>query len=111
MGHERHVGGESGTGSTDRENDGGCVSTYFSCHFSLIFLVPFLQNLNPNIEAPVTLILSHLSTLLQAPFTTYTKATPTVGSEGKTLVVNGTLSGLPFTWQFQCQPSASHMVS
>ena len=59
-------------------------------------------------EAPVSLILAQLSSLLHTPLTQYTEATPTVRettptAEGeKTLAVNGTMSGLPFTWQFKC---------
>ena len=62
---------------------------------------PPFQTLNPNLEAPSTLILSHLSSLLQSPITAFSEATSATG-RSRTLVISGTMSGLPFTWQFQC---------
>ena len=56
-------------------------------------------------EAPVALVLSRLSSLLQSDLASYSKA-----GEGKTLLVSGNLSGLQFTWQFHFSPAPRSAV-
>jgi non-homologous end-joining factor 1 len=64
--------------------------------------------LNCNLEAPSSLVLSHLSSILTSPPTTFSEATPTVG--GRTLLVSGSMSGLPFEWQFQFTRAPESLV-
>lgn len=110
MGHVCHVDREGRKGQTDGEDEGGYCSLIENKMLVYSSFTLIVQTLNPSIEAPVARILSNLSTLFQAPLTTFSLTTPTERGEGKTLIINGTMSGLPFTWHFQCQPAETNAV-
>ena len=60
----------------------------------------------------MSLVVGQLSTLLKTPHTQYSEeTTPTrVGGARKTLLIDGTLSGLPFVWQLQFTAATEGMV-
>ena len=68
----------------------------------------FFQTLNPNVEAPSSLLLSHLSSLLYSSLPAFAE---TEAGNGKTLSISGSMSGgLPFSWQFHCTPAPHDVV-
>lgn len=65
--------------------------------------------LNPNVEAPKSLVLSHLSSLFLSSLTSLDQ-TDVETREGITLVINGSISCLPFTWNFHCSQAPEYEI-
>ena len=72
---------------------------------------PIPQSLNPNVEAPLPVLLANLSSHLDSPPPSSSLSSSPIPGGGMTLTLNGTLSGLPFLWKFKCRPTEAHIVS
>jgi non-homologous end-joining factor 1 len=98
-------GGEEGAGYEVLLWDGGVMWTE---KLEEEGMVERMATLNPNVEAPSSLVISHLSSLL---YTSLPAFAETEAGNGKTLSISGSMSGgLPFSWQFHCTPAPHDVV-
>ena len=80
-------------------------------HITHTHTFPHPQSLNPNVEAPLPVLLANLSSHLDSPPPSSSLSSSPIPGGGMALTLNGTLSGLPFLWKFKCQPTEAHIVS
>jgi hypothetical protein len=98
-------GGEEGAGYEVLLWDGGVMWTE---KLEEEGMVERMATLNPNVEAPSSLLLSHLSSLLYSSLPAFAE---TEAGNGKTLSISGSMSGgLPFSWQFHYTPAPHDVV-